>query len=144
MPDTLDEFINQKRQMFRVELSKETLQKEINNLDKKTERRLQALGQSGLELETDRRDLMSFVEKSNNDRKEKEFEEKRLLREKKLKEDKETALNIEIQQYNSEIEKNRDACTYLNELKGFILELSDQDFLAQLNKQKEAERLRFK
>jgi hypothetical protein len=39
---------------------------------------------------------MSFVEKSNNDRKEKEFEEKRLLREKKLKEDKETALNIEI------------------------------------------------
>ena len=144
MPDTLDEFINQKRQMFRVELSKETLQKEINNLDKKTERRLQALGQSGLELETDRRDLMSFVEKSNNDRKEKEFEEKRLLREKKLKEDKETALNIEIQQYISEIEKNRDACTYLNELKGFILELSDQDFLAQLNKQKEAERLRFK
>ena len=87
---------------------------------------------------------MSFVEKSNNDRKEKEFEEKRLLREKKLKEDKETALNIEIQQYNSEIEKNRDAFTYLNELKGFILELSDQDFLAQLNKQKETERLRFR
>jgi hypothetical protein len=32
-PDTMEEFISQKRQMFRVELAKETIQKEIDSLD---------------------------------------------------------------------------------------------------------------
>lgn len=128
-PDTMEEFIQQKRQMFRVELSKETLQKEIDKLDSQTSKRLQALVGSAQELEIDKRDLHLFVEQSNRDRIEKENEEKRLVKEKKDKEDKEHALNSEIQQLSSEIDKNKDLLLTCNELKLFMLELSDQDFL---------------
>lgn len=128
-PDTMEEFISQKRQMFRVELSKETLQKEIDKLDNQTSKRLQALVGSAQELEIDKRDLHLFVEQSNKDRIEKENEEKRLFKEKKDKEDKEHALNSEIQQLSSEIDKNKDLLLTCNELKLFMLELSDQDFL---------------
>ena len=128
-PDTMEEFISQKRQMFRVELSKETLQKEIDKLDSQTSKRLQALVGSAQELEIDKRDLHLFVEQSNRDRIEKETEEKRLVKEKKVKEDKEHALNSEIQQLSSEIDKNKDLLLTCNELKLFMLELSDQDFL---------------
>lgn len=128
-PDTMEEFISQKRQMFRVELSKETLQKEIDKLDSQTSKRLQALVGSAQELEIDKRDLHLFVEQSNRDRIEKENEEKRLVKEKKDKEDKEHALNSEIQQLSSEIDKNKDLLLTCNELKLFMLELSDQDFL---------------
>lgn len=130
-PDTMEEFITQKRQMFRVELSKETLQKEIDKLDNQTSKRLQALVGSAQELEIDKRDLHLFVEQSNKDRIEKENEEKRLVKEKKDKEDKEHALNSEIQQLSSEIDKNKDLLLTCNELKLFMLELSDQDFLQQ-------------
>ena len=68
----MEEFISQKRQMFRVELSKETLQKEIDKLDN----------------QTNKRDLHLFVEKSNKDRIEKEQLEKQLIKYKKEKEDK--------------------------------------------------------
>ena len=128
-PDTMEEFIQQKRQMFRVELSKETLHKEIDKLDSQTSKRLQALVGSAQELEIDKRDLHLFVEQSNRDRIEKENEEKRLVKEKKDKEDKEHALNSEIQQLSSEIDKNKDLLLTCNELKLFMLELSDQDFL---------------
>ena len=128
-PDTMEEFISQKRQMFRVELSKETLQKEIDKLDSQTSKRLQALVGSAQELEIDKRDLHLFVEQSNRDRIEKENEEKRLVKEKKDKEDKEHALNSEIQQLSSEIDKNKDLLLTCNELKLFMLELSDHDFL---------------
>ncbi len=61
-PDTIEEFITQKRQMFRVELSKETLQKEIDSLDQQTNKRKLALKQSGIELDVDKKDLHIFVE----------------------------------------------------------------------------------
>ena len=111
--------------MFRVELSKETLQKEIDKLDTQTSKRYQALIGSALELETDKKDLHLFVEQSNKDRVEKENEEKRLIKERKDKEEKEYALNSEIQQLNSEIDKNKDLLLTCNELKIFMLELSD-------------------
>ena len=48
------------------------------------------------------------MEKSNKDRIEKEQLEKQLIKDKKEKEDKIYALNSEIQQLNSEIDKNKD------------------------------------
>lgn len=135
-PDTMEEFISQKRQMFRVELSKETLQKEIDKLDNQTSKRQLALIGSAQELEADKRDLHLFVEKSNKDRIEKEQLEKQLIKDKKEKEDKIYALNSEIQQLNSEIDKNKDMLQTYNELKLFMLELSDQDFLKEQQQKK--------
>lgn len=135
-PDTIEEFISQKRQMFRVELSKETLQKEIDKLDNQTSKRQLALIGSAQELEADKRDLHLFVEKSNKDRIEKEQLEKQLIKDKKEKEDKIYALNSEIQQLNSEIDKNKDMLQTYNELKLFMLELSDQDFLKEQQQKK--------
>ena len=51
---------------------------------------------SSTELEADKKDLHVFVEQSNRDRVERENEEKRLIREKKEREDKEQALDNEI------------------------------------------------
>lgn len=69
-----------------------------------------------------------FVQQSNKDRLDRENEEKRLIREKKDREEREQALDNEIQALNSEIEKNKDALLQHNELKSFMLELSDPHF----------------
>lgn len=73
--------------------------------------------------------MVAFVERSNKDRNDKEIEEKKLVRDKKEREERELALDNEISQLNSDIEKNKDQLYSLKELRQFILELSDQEFL---------------
>ena len=73
--------------------------------------------------------MLAFVERSNKDRNDKEIEEKKLVRDKKEREERELALDNEISQLNSDIEKNKDQLYSLKELRQFILELSDQEFL---------------
>jgi hypothetical protein len=72
---------------------------------------------------------VAFVERSNKDRNDREIEEKKLVRDKKEREERELALDNEISQLNSDIEKNKDQLYSLKELRQFILELSDQEFL---------------
>jgi hypothetical protein len=48
--DTIDEFVNQKKQMFRVELANSQLKLEIENLNKKSDLRKKALVTSTKEL----------------------------------------------------------------------------------------------
>lgn len=50
----MNEFINQKKQMFRVELANIEISKEIIEIEKKTVDRKQALQYSTTELETDK------------------------------------------------------------------------------------------
>lgn len=73
--------------------------------------------------------MVAFVERSNKDRNDREIEEKKLVRDKKEREERELALDNEISQLNSDIEKNKDQLYSLKELRQFILELSDQEFL---------------
>lgn len=72
----MEEFINQKKEMFRVQLSYNTLKTEITKLDfKKTTRETQ-LKLSHDHLETDRKDVMKFVDKNNKAKKATEEHEK--------------------------------------------------------------------
>ena len=72
----IDEFINQKKEMFRVQLAYNTLQEEISALDQQQCQRQKALVTSSEELERDKQGVILFVEKNNITRQQKEEEEK--------------------------------------------------------------------
>jgi hypothetical protein len=58
------------------------------------------------------------------------------MKEKKDREEKEQALDNEIQILNSEIEKNKDALLQHKEVKAFMFELSDPDFIKAVTEKK--------
>ena len=58
----VEEFINQKKEMFRVQLSYNTLKQEIGKLDTKNATRVRELLLSEVHLEKDRKDVMKFVD----------------------------------------------------------------------------------
>jgi len=58
----MEEFINQKKEMFRVQLSYNTLKQEIGKLDEKNATRIRELLLSETHLEKDRKDVMKFVD----------------------------------------------------------------------------------
>jgi hypothetical protein len=72
----MEEFINQKKEMFRVQLSYNTLKTEITKLDVKKTTRETQLKLSHDHLETDRKDVMKFVDKNNKAKKATEEHEK--------------------------------------------------------------------
>ena len=72
----MEEFINQKKEMFRVQLSYNTLKTEITKLDDKNKTRETQLKLSHDHLETDRKDVMKFVDKNNKAKKATEEHEK--------------------------------------------------------------------
>jgi hypothetical protein len=72
----MEEFINQKKEMFRVQLSYNTLKTEITKLDDKKTKRETQLKLSHDHLETDRKDVMKFVDKNNKAKKATEEHEK--------------------------------------------------------------------
>ncbi len=83
----MDEFINQKKEMFRVQLAYNTLEKEITDLNSQAVRRHEALETSKKELDNDRRGVMNFVNNNNAQRQAKENLEKEEIRKKAEKED---------------------------------------------------------
>ena len=61
----INEFVTQKRQMFRVQLSYRTVRGKIDQLDEDRRRRERALKESSSELDTDQKNLLLFVENAN-------------------------------------------------------------------------------
>ena len=105
-PQNIDEFVNQKKEMFLVELSNNTIQEEIKSLDQKNRRKKYALQDASAALEQDKSKLVEFIEQDNMAR-----QEKMNLAE-KAKADKQAAdaeirrLEQLIQSQKSEIDKN--------------------------------------
>jgi len=61
----IDEFVNQKKEMFLVQLANNTIDNEIKDLELKKNRKHYALQDSSLALEKDSEKLMNFIEEDN-------------------------------------------------------------------------------
>lgn len=64
-PQNIDEFVNQKKEMFLVELSNNTIDNEIKDLELKKNRKHYALQDSTAALEKDSERLIEFIEDDN-------------------------------------------------------------------------------
>lgn len=124
------EFIEQKKEMFLVQLSHNTIQKEIDLLQNKIDRKAKALDQSKKLLNQDEREVRDYVEKINKETKdiEKAAESAQTIR--KEKEESLKGVETEINQLNYQSSKNnQDSLESLEAHKKFLEELSDQDFI---------------
>ena len=72
----MQEFIDQKKEMFHAELAYKNVQTEISLLTGKKREREQALKKSIKELEKDHDSLMNFMAEDDRKKKEKESKEK--------------------------------------------------------------------
>ena len=64
-PQNINEFVDQKKEMFLVGLSYNTIREEILQLDVKQNRKGDALKDSSLQLDTDSAKLIKFIENDN-------------------------------------------------------------------------------
>ena len=62
----INDFIQQKKEMFLVELAQNVIQNRIENLDTKGRRKAQALKDSEMQLQSDDVKLLKFIEKDQN------------------------------------------------------------------------------
>ncbi len=72
----MQEFIDQKKEMFHAELAYKNVEKEIELLKKKQVQRQGALEKSKDELNDDQTALMAFIAADNKEKKDKEQQEK--------------------------------------------------------------------
>lgn len=71
---------------------------------------------------------MTFIASDNAEKKQKEIKEKEAFAKKADKDEQLKRLDIEIQQLKSEIDKNKDALSGLQQYQQFILELTPDSF----------------
>jgi hypothetical protein len=72
----MQEFIDQKKEMFHAELAYKNVQNEIANLTSKQKARDTALQSSKEELNNDHSALLAFIAGDNKEKKDKELKEK--------------------------------------------------------------------
>lgn len=84
MKEQMHEFVNQKKEMYRVNIANQLVQSEIASLDQKSVKRRQALQNSIKELNESRQDVVKLIEDRTTLRKELEAEEK--MRKRKINE----------------------------------------------------------
>lgn len=85
-PQNIQEFIDQKKEMFTVELSYNTVKEEIEDLETKSKRKDNALKDSINMLENDHILLMKFIEEDNLETQSKDKEAEKLQGIRKQKE----------------------------------------------------------
>ena len=117
----------QKKEMFRTELKNRTLSSVTRSLADKETRRQKALGDSVLELESDKKNVIEFVQESNAKRKEKERMEQELMRKKALKEEALRLLDNDINAVTAEISKTQDTVASFQLYKEFMMILTPQE-----------------
>ena len=143
------EFIEQKKEMFLVQLSHNTIQvlsllilscfkqfknnillkKEIELLNTKVENKQQALEKSATQLNEDEKIVRNYVEKDNDVTKSLESQADDQQKDRKKKEEEIKNIDSQIQNLRSEYQKNIDALENLQDHKTFLLKISDVDFL---------------
>jgi len=64
-PQNINEFVDQKKEMFLVELSYNTIKEEIKDLDMKKNRKGDALKESSTQLDKDSAKLIQFIDSDN-------------------------------------------------------------------------------
>lgn len=122
----MQEFIDQKKEMFHAELAYTNVQQEIAQLESKKGERTSALLKSKKELNDDETALQTFIANDERDRKLKDDAKKKAQKMRANKEDDLKAKDSKIQTIMSEIDKNKDALTELHDNQTFLLDLSDE------------------
>jgi fatty acid-binding protein DegV len=84
----MQEFIDQKKEMFHAELAYKNVQNEIANLTSKQKARDTALQSSKEELNNDHSALLAFIAGDNKEKKDKELKEKLAIAKRQEKDDK--------------------------------------------------------
>lgn len=111
--------------MFLVELSFNTVKKEIEELDNKRDRKENAIKSSFDQLEEDNTKLIKFIEKDQIKTSKKEKGAKQAMRDCQILQDKNKEYDNLINNIKSDISKQKDVLNSLEENKNFILELSE-------------------
>lgn len=104
----MSDFINQKKEMFMVELSQNVIQQRIEELDLKNRRKAQALEDSRMQLQNDETKLMQFIQADQIKTSGTEKEAERMMNQRKASEQVDKELNMQIINMRSEIEKQKD------------------------------------
>lgn len=116
--------------MFLVQLSHNTIKKEIELLQNKVERKSKALDQSKKLLNEDEREVRNYVEDNNKTTKAIEEDAEKAQKLRKDKEEKLKNIEAEITALNYQSSKNnQDTLETLEGHKRFLEELSDQEFI---------------
>jgi hypothetical protein len=123
-PQNIKEFVDQKKEMFLVELSFNTVKCEIEELDRKQQRKKTAIEHSQAQLQKDEVKLMKFIEKDQIKTSKKEKKAKKAMRDCQALNDENKDLENKINLMRSEISKNKDILSSLEEHKKFLLDLS--------------------
>lgn len=116
--------------MFMVELSYHTIKKEIEDLDHKSKKKDIALKDSSNQLEDDHLKLIKFIEQDNIITQEKDKEAEKMCANRKLREAKIKKIDTKVINLKSEIDKNKDLMTGLEDHKKFLLALSPNQWVA--------------
>lgn len=123
-PQNIKEFVDQKKEMFLVELSYNTVKKEIEELDHKQSRKKTAIETSQVQLEKDGLKLMKYIEKDQIKTSKKEKKAKQAMKDAQLLNEESKDLENKINNVRSEINKNKDILFALEDHKRFLLALS--------------------
>ena len=123
------EFVDQKKEMFLVELAYKTIKNEIDELRHKAKRKDIALQDSTDQLERDSFELMKFIERDDMRTAQLDKEAEMMQSKRKKKETKLKNIENEIANKKSDIEKNRDILTSLSNHKDFLVDLSSREWL---------------
>ena len=121
------EYIDQKKEMFRVQLAQNTISKQIVNLDQKQAQRKKALHQSHVDLETDKREVIEFVQQQNISKQSKEEREKELVKERQKLDEEIRQNEMQMQSMRTEIEKDKETLQILRDYREFVLKLTPTD-----------------
>ena len=124
-PQNIKEFVDQKKEMFLVELSFNTVKKEIEELDHKQSRKKTAIEQSQAQLERDNVKLIKFIDKDQIKTSEAEREAKKAVKDCQALNDDSKDLENKINNVKSDINKNKDTLSALEDHKKFLLALSE-------------------
>lgn len=105
-PQNINEFVDQKKEMFLVEMAYNTIREEITSLDKKTTRKREALNESQKTLEKDNEKLVNFIDEDNKRTTEAKKLADAAMNERKKMENKIKEVETRIQSLSSDIDKN--------------------------------------
>lgn len=136
-PQNINEFVDQKKEMFLVELSYNTIKEEIKDLDLKKNRKAFALKESGVQLEKDNKKLISFIDSDNITTSDRIKDSELATQERKLKEAKIKALDAKIQNVKSEIDKNLDQLNAYDEHKNFLYKIFEKENVRWVEEQRQ-------
>ena len=135
-PQNINEFVDQKKEMFLVELSYNTIGKEIKDLDTKKNNKSKALEDSRKQLDKDNKLLEQFIETDNQTTNERNKQAENETHQRKTKETMIKQLDTKMQSVKSDIDKNLDQLNTLEEHKKFLFHIFEKENVKWADEQK--------